>query len=173
MIKSPRFTASDAKAPANGDMHMAEPAAPYSIPETIEPQLMLVRDYWESLKRRENAMPFWDDVNTSALPELSSKLLLIDVFQQPVRFRFRYVGQDIEHRYSAEMLGKFTDEIELHSPLEYLNSQCHATIESRGPTFYRQMTERLEKRPSPGSYSRLLLPMWGDGHIGMLLGAIV
>jgi len=152
---------------------MAEPAAPYSIPADIDPQLALVRDYWESLKRTENPMPFWDDVKTNAIPELSDKLLLIDAFQQPLRFRFRYVGQAIESRYGTEIRGKFIDDLERRSPLEYLSSQCHATVEARLPTFYRQTQQQSQTRRAPDAYSRLLLPMWGNGYIGMLLGAIV
>jgi hypothetical protein len=36
-------------------------------------------------------------------------------------------------------------------------------VEARAPTYYRD---------AEGPSSRLLLPMWGDGRISMLLGAV-
>jgi hypothetical protein len=38
-----------------------------------------------------------------------------------------------------------------------------ATVEGRAPTYYRS--------GDGAGYSRLVLPLWGDGRIGMLLVA--
>lgn len=152
---------------------MREPTAPYSIPEGIEPELRLVCDYWETLKRGENEMPFWDDVKPTALPDMSNRLMLINAFANPQRFRFGVVGQDIEHRYGKAMRAMFIDEAERRAPLQYLNSQCSATVEGRRPTYYQHVSSQTQRDKAPESYSRLLLPLWGDGHISMLLGAVV
>jgi hypothetical protein len=69
-------------------------------------------------------------------------------------------------------VGKFLDELEARDPLRFLNSQSHATVEGRAPMHYASApTEQGGARTAEG-YARLLLPMWGDGHIGMLLGAV-
>jgi hypothetical protein len=140
--------------------------APYSLPQHLEPDLARVLAYWEGLKRGEANMPFWDDMNPSALADLSDRLMLIDVFNNPVRFRLALVGDEIKAQHGGELIGKFLDELKVREPLSYLNSQSSATVESRMPTYYRS--------PEAGrrGYSRLLLPMWGNGHIGMLLGAV-
>lgn len=148
---------------------MKRPVVPFSVPKALDPDLARVRAYWESLRRGDANMPFWDDFNASSLPDLSDRLMLIDVVDKPLRFRINFLGQQLAERYGDVLAGKFVDELELKSPLEYLPSQCNATVESRGPTFYQHGAG--EVRQSPASYSRLLLPMWGDGHIGMLLGA--
>lgn len=150
---------------------MKSPVVPFSLPSTIDPNLARVRDYWEGLKRGDNNMPFWDDFRTSALPDLSERLMLIDAFEKPGRFRFNFLGRQLTDRYGEAIAGRFLDEVELRDPLEYLLSQCGATIESRAPTFYQHGAGTGQKSSAPVSYSRLLLPMWGDGHIGMLLGA--
>ncbi len=49
----------------------------------------------------------------------------------------------------------------LDGRLKFLRAQASATVEARAPTFYRG-----------AGYARMLLPMWGDGRIGMLLGAL-
>jgi hypothetical protein len=139
---------------------------PYSLPQHLEPDLARVLAYWQGLKRGEANMPFWDDINISALPDLLGRLMLIDVFNKPVRFRFAIVGDEIKAQRGGELVGKFLDELEARDPLRYLNSQSSATVESHDPTYYR--TLEAGRR----GYSRLLLPMWGDGHIGMLLGAV-
>ena len=113
-------------------------------------------------------MPFCDDVNLTAIPEVSARLMLIDVFDKPVRFRLGMIGAELQGQHDCDVVGKFLDEIDPYSPLQYLSSQSSAAVESRAPTYYRYI-------PDPhtiSSYSRLLLTMWGDGRIAMLLGAV-
>ena len=186
---------------------MKRSTVPYSVPSKLEAELAHVRAYWEGLKRGEAGMPFWDDVNLAALADLSGRLMLIDVFDKPLRFRFEIVGEELKERYGADVVGRFSDEIEIHHPFHYLNPQGLATVESRAPTYYRheatkrgssravdpfqylnsqgvatierraptyyrhEATKRGSSRATEG-YSRLILPTWGDGHIGMLLGAV-
>ena len=68
------------------------PFAPPRKLERISPAT-----YWEGLKRRDAEIPFWDDVNLSALPELSDKLAMIEASDKPVQFRFGFgvVGAEI------------------------------------------------------------------------------
>jgi hypothetical protein len=117
-------------------------------------------------------MPFWDDANLSALPDLSSRLILIDVFDKPVRFRLGMLGEELKERHGGDVLGKFLDEIDVRAPLQYLNAQSSAAVESRAPTYYRHGSANRVGSRTTDAYSRLLLPMWGDGRIGMLLGAV-
>lgn len=118
-------------------------------------------------------MPFWDDVKLSALPELSGKLILIEVFDKPVRFRlgFGVVGEEVKRQYRSDPAGKFLDEIAPRQPLQFLISQSSAAVESRAPTHYRHAVAKSGGSPAEREYSRLVLPLWGDGRIGMLLGA--
>jgi hypothetical protein len=139
---------------------MSTTAMPFPLPDKLAPGLARVLAYWEGLKRADNAMPFWDDVKLSALPDLASGLMLIDAFEAPERFRFNTVGAAIDAHYGENITGKFVDDIASRAPVNYLRAQCSATIEARLPSCY------------DADYVRLLLPMWGDGHIGMLLGAV-
>ena len=122
---------------------------PYSVPSKLEAELARVRAYWEGLKRGDASMPFWDDVNLAALPDLSGRLMLIDVFDKPLRFRFGIVGKELKARYRADVVGKFSDEIEIRHPFQYLNSQGLATIESRAPTYFASRGAREWPRSSP------------------------
>jgi hypothetical protein len=136
---------------------------PYPLPDRLGTSLQSVLSYWQGLKRAGNEMPFWDDVKPSALPGPEDRLLLIDAFDKPERFRINTIGADLDPPGSS-LRGKFIDELTLSGPLEFLRSQCSAAVEARAPTFYRH-----EGKPA---YARILLPMWGDGRVGMLLGAV-
>ena len=138
------------------------PAAnPFPLRDTLKPGLARAKAYWEGLKRADNDMPFWDDVKLSALASEADNALLIDAFEKPERFRFNTLGEGFTRRYGEAIKGKFLEEIALRDPFHYLRAQCSATVEARAPTYYES-----------GAVSRLLLPMWGEGHVGMLLGAV-
>jgi hypothetical protein len=139
--------------------------SPYAFPDHLPADLARVDAYWTGLLRGNAKMPFWDDVKLTDLPDLVDRLFLIDVFDAPERFRFNSIGKAIEGGGEA---GRFLDEVDLTGPFAFLRSQCSATVEAAGATFFRQAAP-----PSKTSAcSRLLLPMWGDGRIGMLLGAL-
>jgi hypothetical protein len=150
---------------------MTTATAPFSLPRKLEPDLARLRAYWDGLKRGQADIPFGDDVNLSAMPDLAGRLMLVDVFDKPVRFRLGMLGEELKQRHGGDVVGKFLDEIDARSPLQYLSAQASATVESRAATYYRHGSA---KRGGPANaYSRLLLPMWGGGRIGMLLGGVV
>lgn len=132
----------------------------FSLPKTLGPTLQKVMSYWQGLKRAGNSMPFWDDVKLAKLPP--DRLLLIDAFADPVRFRINTIGKEAGD--ADALRGKFIDETVLPGRLDKLQAQCSATVAARAPTFYRHGGQP--------PYTRILLPMWGDGRIGMLLGAV-
>jgi hypothetical protein len=140
---------------------MSKMPHPFALPARLARDLGRVRDYWSSLKRGENNVPFWDDVNLSALPGFEGRLMLVDVFEQPQRFRLNTIGSEIRDSYGTDIVGKFVDEIDAKGPFAYFAAQASATVEAAEPTYYHD------------GFARLLLPMWGGGHVAMLLGTIV
>ncbi len=146
---------------------MEAAASPFPLPKTLERDLSPVLNYWLGLRRAGNEMPFWDDVNLSALSAPSATLFLVDVFEKPERFRFDQLTGRLMQDVGQTLTGKFIDEIDLPDRFAYLRAQCSATVEARTPTFYRN-----DSGGRGPARARILLPMWGDGHISMLLGAI-
>lgn len=129
----------------------------------VEPDLEALRQYWASLIRGHNDMPFGDDFAPSAVPQLSERLIVLDVFDKPNRFRYSsLLGKDLERHYGEEVRDLFVHEAARRAPFNYLEAQAEATVEGAKPTYYRA-----------GDYSRILLPMWGDGRIAMLVGAVL
>lgn len=136
------------------------PSLTFTLPTKLAPTFDRVFAYWRDLKRADNNMPFWDDVKLSALGEAADHALLIDAFSLPERFRFNTLGKALAGEGRQSLNGRFLDEVQLTRPFAFLRAQSTATVELRGPTFF-----------SDTRYARILLPMWGDGHISMLLGA--
>jgi hypothetical protein len=135
---------------------------PFAAPARLSPELTRVQAYWQGLRRGSAPMPFWDDAKLTDLPDLADRLFLIDVFGRPERYRFGAMGKAL----GLEGLGgRFLDETDLGPPFAFLRSQAAATVECAAPTWFHDDAE-------PGSYARLLLPMWGEGRISMLLGAV-
>ena len=83
------------------------------------------------------------------------------------------MGADLTDWYGETIGNSFLDEIDLHAPFDELTLQCKATVEGCAPTYYRQTAAGKGDAEHPGGYARLLLPLWGNGRIEMLLGAVV
>jgi hypothetical protein len=137
-------------------------ANPFPLPSTLERPLAALGDYWRSLRRAENDIPFADDLNPGVLAAEAGAVLLLDVFEKPERFRFSLLGGDLLLPQDRALSGKFLDEVDLPAPLGFLRAQASATVEARAPTYFRDA----------GGAARLLLPMWGDGRVSLLLGAV-
>jgi hyperosmotically inducible protein len=145
----------------------------YPLPVELEPDLGRIQAYWNGLKRGANDIPFWDDVKISLRSRLARESMLIGVFEGPLRFRFDVVGVDVANWYGGTIGTSFLDEIDLHAPFDGLTVQCRATVESAAPTYYSQAASGKGTAGGLGGYARLLLPLWGNGRIEMLLGAVV
>ena len=141
---------------------MAHPN-PFPLPDHLGPDLQAVLSLWQELKRAENEMPFSDDLDLSALSSLSAKPFVLSVFTAPERFRFEYLDKVLQGTASA---GRFIDEVPPDTSRRYLRAQSSATVEAAAPTFFC-----FNEKPGH-NVSRLLVPLWGNGEINMLLGAI-
>ena len=138
---------------------MTEQVLPFALPAQLDPALSGVADYWRGLIRgKASDMPYWDDVKLSDLGSGADSAMRMTVFDKPQRFRIEIAGKEISTRYGGTLQGTFTYEIDIHSPVEFLRAQASATAEGGAPTYYATDT-----------YTRLLLPLWGEGHVGMLL----
>jgi hypothetical protein len=134
---------------------------PFPLPDALPADLAAVQATWRSLIRGGNEMPFSDDLDPAALSKEAGHVLLLDVFERPERFRFMHLAGGLLLAQQTAFSGKFIDEADLKAPLAFLRAQASATVEARRPTCYAHKDGM-----------RLLLPLWGDGRISLLLGAV-
>ena len=142
-------------------------ATPFAIVGPVSVRLGAVYDHWRSLFRGEAAIPFADDVKPDHLQRFCPDVLVLHVFEKPLRFRLDLARTPNAPEVEAQMRGKFLDEISPSPPLEFILAQASAAVESLGATIYAH-------RPRHGgrAYDRLLLPAWSEGHVSLLIGAL-
>lgn len=142
--------------------------AEFFLPQRLsEPALAAVLNYWQGLKRPGADVPYWDDVDMAKLSGERHRLLLLDVFDSPQRFRFAIVGASVAKACQRELEDRFVDAVPASGPLRRMAEQCRAAVASVRPTYYQDAPSGGEK-----GVARLLLPMWGNGQVQMLLGAV-
>ena len=136
---------------------------PFELPDHLETRLQVVLAFWQDLRRGQNALPFSDDVRLPQLSELPGRVFLLAVFAPPERFRIEFLNAAMP---VSSATGKFLDELPPGTEFAFLRAQASATLEAAAPTFLR-LTDA-----SGDSFSRLLLPLWGNGQVNMILGAL-
>jgi hypothetical protein len=141
--------------------------APFAVESALSPKLAAVMDYWRGLRRGEADIPFADDLDPGQAQALCDDIFVLGVFEHPERFRLDLASTPHAPEMEAELQGSFLDELELVAPLDYARAQADAAVESRAPTWYRRGPSG-----SGRGYARLLLPLWGEGQVRLLLGAI-
>ncbi len=144
----------------------------FPVPARIEPSLARLLTYWQELRRGGNDVPFSDDVDLAALPDVAAEVMLIDAVGAPPRFRLAIVGRTIADRYGGETAGRFLDEMAARNPIDDIVAQCRATVATRAPSYFRRDPATAAKAGTGTAYARLLLPLWGSGEVNMLLGGI-
>lgn len=73
--------------------------------ESCPPVLLDLHDYWQS-RRGAQAFPARADIDPVDIPALLEHLLLVDVLQDPLDFRYRLVGGHIVHHAGHNIQGK-------------------------------------------------------------------
>src|SRR3974377_454091 len=136
---------------------MLGPANPFPLPDSLQGELARVHDTWQALRRAGNTIPFWDDLNPSALGLQAGRVLLLDAFDRPERFRFSLADPNLVQSQEAALSGKFIDEIALGEGFEFLRAQASATVEARAPAYYRIGS----RRPFPGVCRRFCAALGG------------
>lgn len=71
--------------------------------------LVEIRDYWIDLKQ-SRLMPTKQQFNPAAIVRHLPHVVLVDVFQEPLRFRYRLLGTKITELAGRNSTGKWLDE---------------------------------------------------------------
>ncbi|HXJ00891.1 MAG TPA: hypothetical protein VNH44_06695 [Micropepsaceae bacterium] len=138
------------------------------MPSELDEVLTQVLAYWNGLKRGNAQIPFVDDVKLGDIWKLSNKVVLVHILPTPCRFRLDIAGRQLVRMYGEDLAGRLADELTVRPPLDEFVSQCGAAVDTRAPTFYRHEPTTT----GHGGYGRILLPLWADGRIAALLGAV-
>lgn len=128
-----------------------------------------ILDYWQG-RCRDGGLPRRDDIDPGDLSDLLANIFLVDVEENPRRYRVRLAGSEVVACFGADMTGKTIDEYDLADARDDILRQYDLAVETRAPSYHRHefWTAAYEHHLN---FERLLLPLSSDGeHVDKLLG---
>jgi len=136
--------------------------------QLTEPPLLQIYDYWNSL-RAGRRMPARKDVDPMQLPRHLPDLMLIDVLNEPRRFRYRLIGSRIVEASAENRTGQFFDEIAFFRDNPSVMTDYASVADSAAPHLSLEPFLNYSNRMTYKA-RRLLLPLSNDDEtVDMLL----
>jgi hypothetical protein len=128
--------------------------------QLTNPALLEVYDYWSSLRRGRH-MPARKDFDPLTIPQRLPNLMLIDVFHDPLRLRYRLIGTRVVAASAEDRTGKYFDDVSFFRIHPEVLDHYRTMIERAVPLY---SLEPFLNRMNNMSYQaeRLMLPLSGD-----------
>ncbi len=127
--------------------------------------------YWDD-KRGSRAMPSRADLDPIDIPSLLPYIILIDVEQEPRRYRIRLYGTHVVERFGKDLTGQYLDEADLGTLRDKVLTSCDEVVDNGEPNVARRMGTLADGRDI--KVERLILPLSNDGRtVSMIFGGIV
>ena len=79
------------------------------LPATAAPEMHRIVGYWRSIFT-DGVLPDRTDIDPVEIPELLPGIILIDIFRNPYRFRFRLIGELMVAYHGRNLTGQWMDE---------------------------------------------------------------
>jgi hypothetical protein len=140
-------------------------------PETWHPTIKGLYDYWISI-HPPAGLPGRQHVDPCAIPHLLSRVFMVDVSRDPLRFKYRLVGTEYVQLMGKDLTGKFLDEV--HPGFHGLILRQYTATAELGQPAYRR-GQVMYTRPDRNylGMERLIVPLARNGiEVDMILGAI-
>ena len=103
------------------------------IARITSPRIRRLHAHWAGL-RRGDALPRRADLAPDQMKDLLPNIMIVDVEQSPLRFRYRLVGTKVVEYNGIEFTGRYLGEIGWPEEAELLKSYVNV-VESRRPIF--------------------------------------
>ena len=134
------------------------------VPDDCHPKVKALVDYWLSI-HPEKGLPGRQHFDPRDIPSMLSNIWLVDVFQDPLRFRFRLFGTRIVDYAGEDNTGKWLDERWPDFDTKFMKQ----VIDTKQPNWSRGASQF---RPEKDYYEleRVRLPLAHDGeNVDMIL----
>lgn len=140
------------------------------LPGIEDERLRRLLAYWES-KRQGRRFPARADLDPLDFHYLLGWISLLEVTNNPRRFRYRLNGSLLVERFGVDMTGKYLDEFPQPEFRELLEKMWGAAVEAGGPV--HEFNNRIIDRHRY-EFETLRLPLAANGEtVDMLLVASV
>lgn len=133
-----------------------------------DPDMIALYDYWKA-RRRGRRMPSRRDIDPVDLPRQLPNIMLIDVEQRPLRFRYRLVGTRVVEASAEDRTGYYFDSVEFFALNPIIMTQYRQVLESGEPMFSLEPFKNFVN-DTIYQVDRLILPLSAGGEtVDMLL----
>jgi hypothetical protein len=135
--------------------------------EILSPILQRLYSDWDNW-RGSRPFPTRQDFDPEDINYIIGRVNLVDVYYNPLRFRYRVFGTTLAQRLGIEMTGRFVDEYPAGEQREHVQRRYAQTIIVRQPTVV--LHKRFSLDGWGHSYESIVLPLSTDGaSIDMML----
>jgi hypothetical protein len=77
------------------------------LSQIASPRIRRLHDYWSARRTAERIVPLRADLDPADLRELLPQLIILEVEQNPIRFRYRLVGTRVVDFNKLEFTGRY------------------------------------------------------------------
>lgn len=139
----------------------------YRIPEdrsVWHPLIQQFYDYWLSIAP-PGGLPGRRHVAPEEMTAWLSRLWLLDVYRNPLRYRFRLCGSAMVNSVGAEVTGCWLDEVHPASASDPRSRDRFRFVAEAGRPSWRRGTPHWARPPEFRAVESLLVPLAADGCI--------
>jgi len=134
----------------------------------VDPPLQEIYNYWHSLLGGRR-MPARKDVDPVQIPRYLSDLMLIDVQNDPRRFRYRLIGTRIVSASAEDRTGQFFDDVYFFKHYPETFEHYNLVVDNAAPHLSLEPFRNYSNNTSYQA-KRLILPLANDGEtVDMLM----
>jgi len=138
----------------------------YQIPDDRSGWHPLVRrfyDYWLSVAP-PGRLPGRQHISPDQMTPFLSKLWLLDIHRDPLRFRCRLIGSDMVRTLGGEVTGRWLDEVHPQSTVNPSSRERFRILaEQARPSWRRGLPHWVRAVPEYRVVESCLVPLAGDG----------
>ncbi|HEX3861889.1 MAG TPA: PAS domain-containing protein [Stellaceae bacterium] len=145
----------------------------YRIPEDRSdwhPLVGRIFEYWQSVAPA-GQLPGRQHIVPEDIPALWSRMWLLDIFRDPLRYRFRLCGSLVVNSIGREVTGTWLDEVQPQTLLNPIaRDRFRYTAETGMPT-WRRGPSLWDRNPDHRTVESCVTPLAADGRtVDKLLG---
>jgi hypothetical protein len=138
-------------------------------PATAKPEIVALYDYWRSKAPADGLLPGRRHIDPIEIPKLLPHIWLVDVLDDPRRFRVRLLGTALAATGTPLRVGDFIVDRLLPEQRAASLAEFEAVVKSHEPLWYRGPLN-LRHETYVHEVERIFLPLAADGRrVDMLL----
>lgn len=144
----------------------------FSLPDDCDWRIRALYDHWRSI-HPPSGLPDRQHFDPLDVPRLLGNIWMIDVFRDPLRFRFRLVGTVMVDFMGHDATGKWVDDLTSGPEGDLAIERLRRLVEEKTP-IYRAGPPSITHQKDFYRLERVYLPLAGDGvTVDIILGIAV